>query len=391
MRQGRVLIYVQHLLGIGHLKRAAALARGLGDCGLNVTVVSGGMPVDGVQFAASSFVQLPPVRSSNSDFSTLVDADGEALHDGIKASRRRQLCDCFQQCSPDVLLIEAFPFGRRQLRFELLPLLEAARKRLPRPVVACSVRDIVQSKRRPQRIEETIALLDDFYDHVLVHGDPSLLRFDESFARAAEIRPALHYTGYVVDPVSRDPTCRDGVGEVVVSVGGGAVGDMLVRTVLAARGLTSLCAATWRILLGHNYPTKDLETLSREARSGFQIERARSDFQHLLGNCALSISQAGYNTVLDLLRAGSRAVLVPYRGVAETEQPLRAERLAQRGLATVVSEAELTPQRLADAVEQALQRPQAVAHSIQLDGAQRSAELIESWLAGSTAGHARVE
>ena len=38
------LIYVQHLLGIGHLVRAGALARGLEAAGIRVVLVSGGMP-----------------------------------------------------------------------------------------------------------------------------------------------------------------------------------------------------------------------------------------------------------------------------------------------------------------------------------------------------------
>ena len=47
----RVLIHVQHLLGIGHLRRAAALARGLVASGVDVVVASGGVPeivADGV-------------------------------------------------------------------------------------------------------------------------------------------------------------------------------------------------------------------------------------------------------------------------------------------------------------------------------------------------------
>jgi predicted glycosyltransferase len=40
-------------------------------------------------------------------------------------------------------VIELFPFGRRQMRFELLPLLEAARARSPRPWIISSVRDVL--------------------------------------------------------------------------------------------------------------------------------------------------------------------------------------------------------------------------------------------------------
>lgn len=38
----KVLFYVQHLLGIGHLKRAVTLSRALGEAGLKVTIVLAG-------------------------------------------------------------------------------------------------------------------------------------------------------------------------------------------------------------------------------------------------------------------------------------------------------------------------------------------------------------
>ena len=42
-----VMIYVQHLLGIGHLMRARLIAEALADVGFEVTLVSGGMAIGG--------------------------------------------------------------------------------------------------------------------------------------------------------------------------------------------------------------------------------------------------------------------------------------------------------------------------------------------------------
>jgi predicted glycosyltransferase len=68
------------------------------------------------------------------------------------------------------------------------------------------------------------------------------------------------------------------------------------------------------------------------------------------------VSQAGYNTVLELIAHRVRAVVVPYEASGD-EQPLRAGLLAARGLLDVVPEAELTPARLAAAMDAALERP----------------------------------
>ena len=56
---------------------------------------------------------------------------------------------------------------------------------------------------------------------------------------------------------------------------------------------------------------------SRSLRSA---EARRADFRALLRNATLSISQAGYNTVVDTLCWADRAVLVPFGTDRETEQ-----------------------------------------------------------------------
>src|SRR3954467_5547377 len=91
--------------------------------------------------------------------------------------------------------------------------------------------------------------------------------------------------------------------------------------------------------------------------------------------CRLSVSQAGYNTVLDLLAARARAVLVPFAARRETEQPLRAERLAALGAAELVRETELSAAVLSAAIERAAARPRP---SLVIDtgGASRSAQVI---------------
>ena len=66
----KALIWVQHLLGIGHVRRAALIARAMTDAGLDVTVASGGFPVAGVGYGDARVVQLPlpvpPTKASSS-------------------------------------------------------------------------------------------------------------------------------------------------------------------------------------------------------------------------------------------------------------------------------------------------------------------------------------
>jgi len=362
----RVFFYVQHLLGIGHLKRAATLAQALRAAGFEVTLASGGAPVAGIRV-----LQLPPVSSP--DFKQLLDENGKPVDDAWKTRRRDALLGAFQQFLPEILLIELFPFGRRQMRFELLPLLEAAHQARPRPLVVCSVRDLIQPN--PAREEEGLERFERYFDRLLVHGDPAVAPFERSFGKAARLAGKLYYTGYVVEESPMGCTGKD---EVLVSAGGGAVGRRLLETAIQARPLTRLRDRTWRILAGLNFDS--FERLASRAGENLIVERARNDFTLRLKNCVLSVSQAGYNTVLETLQAGAKAVLVPFAGGGESEQTLRARLLAERGLVHVVEEDVLTAATLAAAVDRAAAGPRPAPGAVDLGGARRSAELLRQWV-----------
>ena len=364
----RVFLYVQHLLGIGHLKRAATLAGALRDAGFQVTLASGGMPVQGVEA-----LQLPPA-SSDASFKHLLDERGRPVDDAWKAKRRDALLAAWRAAEADALLVELFPFGRRQMRFELLPLLEAARLRRPKPLVVCSARDLIQW--RPTREPEMLDAFERYFDRLLVHGDPAVARFN--FGLADKLAGKLHYTGYIVNDFSREE--NTGAGEVLVSAGGGAVGQPLLEAALDARPLTSLRSHAWRILAGVNAPDASLAALRARAGSGVVVERARQVFTARLATCVLSVSQAGYNTVMETLSARARSVMVPFAGGGEAEQTMRTRLLVARGLVEMVEEEALNARSLAAAIERALARPRPAPGDIDLDGAAASARLLRQWL-----------
>jgi predicted glycosyltransferase len=359
----RVFFYVQHLLGIGHLRRAATLARHLVAGGFDVLLVSGGAPVSHLPLGGARLHQLPPVRAADEGLRDLAQLDGTAVDEPFQRRRSAQLLDLLHAEAPDVVITEQFPFGRTRLRFELLPLLEAAQALTERPLIACSVRDVVR-RTRPERVAETEQILDRYFDAVLIHGDPNLVPFGKSFSGWERIKERAFYTGYVSErelagnsarDLARAIESADGKGEVVVSVGGGAVGAPLLKAALAARPRTALADRPWRLLLGENLPPAELARLA--AGPGIVIEPARPDFTSLLGEAALSISQAGYNTTIETLCCADRAVLVPFGSDRETEQADRAQLLAERGMVAVVPPGTLSPQSLADAVDRALAGP----------------------------------
>jgi predicted glycosyltransferase len=370
----KVFIYVQHLVGIGHLRRALLLALAMERHGLETVVVSGGRPVS--LFPQTRVRPLPPAHCSPDDYSTLLDDDGRPVTEAWKERRAALLLEYFEHERPDVLLLETFPFGRRQLRFELLPLLESARFAARRPRILCSIRDVLQ-RRSEEREDETIRLLNDFFDEVWVHGDPDWIGLERSFSRTADIVPEVVYTGYVSEPWSGN-TAANGEG-VLVSSGGGAAGIALMRCAAEARELSKARTLPWRFLVGGNLSSDQQAELAALAGPGASIEPVRPDFKDVLAGCRVSISQFGYNTAVDLLQTRARAVVVPFEGSGETEQRTRAEAMAGKNLFQVVPESALTPRSLAEALGRAMARPRPEAPAIQLGGAGRCA----GWLAGA--------
>jgi len=109
MTSSRILFYVQHLLGIGHLKRAATLARAMEAEGLSVTIVSGGKDVPGLDIGKSEFVQLPPMRSKDEHFEVMLDDDDNPVDDSLREDRKALLLETVKRVRPHVVLPNCFP------------------------------------------------------------------------------------------------------------------------------------------------------------------------------------------------------------------------------------------------------------------------------------------
>ncbi len=381
-----VLIAVTHLLGSGHLVRAANLARALAQGGFAVTLASGGMPLRAMEGEPFAFVQLPVVRTEGTDFRTLLDEAGEPIEPERKAARIAMLEELAARLRPDVVIVEHFPFGRRQLAEEFLALIVAVKAARPEALVLSSVRDVLVTPR-PDRIAEAEGRIAGLFDAVLVHGDAGFLPLDRSWPVGEGLAGKLRYTGYLADN-RRVGTAQEN-DEVIVSGGGSAAALPLFACAVAAARLDR-SGRRWRLLAGRGIADTDLALLAAEAPEKVVIERARPDFPALLAGCAVSISQAGYNTVLDLVAGGRPAIVVPFDAGNETEQTVRAEAMERAGLARCfrlsgdfVGDAVA----LADAVGEAM-GVQPPVLPIDRDGAARSAAIVKELLA-RIAGRAR--
>ena len=373
------MFYVQHLMGIGHQKRMAAIARACAAVDINVTYVSGGLPVAHLDVGSANFVQLAPCRSPDLAFDRLVDADGNLVSDAWRQQRVAELLAAWTSVKHQILVVETYPFGRKLMRFELALLLAQARRDGAKCV--SSIRDIIDYRPKYKKYQAMADVAKSEFEHVLVHSDPNLVPLDVSFPAIDDIAGQVVYTGYVRESGGDAPEAPpgEGDGEVIVSAGGGGYGHQLLLTALVAQSRSQQQDRVWRVLVGQNAPVREFEELALRSREGIVVERARPDFRSLLRRAAVSVSLGGYNTVMDVLSIGVRSVLVAYHDETEREQLIRGQVLARRGLVTLLPYGELNPDTLADAVERACLRSPAVA-AIDMDGAATSARLLSGWL-----------
>jgi predicted glycosyltransferase len=380
----KIVFYCQHVLGIGHFFRSLEICRALDRH--EVILVTGGTDVNVSLPRQVSEVRLPALGMDR-DFKGLRASGGEDL-ETIRQIRRERILSVFDTERPELFLIELYPFGRKAFRFEIDPVLEAmAAGRLPPCGVVCSVRDILVEKEEQRRHEtRAVDMLNRYFDAVLVHADPKLIRLEETFGRLSEISVPLIYTGFITPMPAADSRKRirsalglaDRDRLIVASAGGGSVGAPLLEAAVVAFGrLGLLNASRLLVFTGPFLPEEDFDRLRHMAGEGVAVERFTPDFLDVLAAADLSVSMAGYNTTMNLLAAQVPALVWPFG--QNREQRLRSERLESLGALRILRDEELAPAALAACMEGMLMRPGRPSVELDLNGAQTTARWIGDW------------
>jgi predicted glycosyltransferase len=371
-----LLFYCQHSVGLGHLMRSYALCRGLAERFRVVLVVGGQLP-DGIAPPPGvELVPLPPLGVEGGRFRS---QDHRLSTERAWAVRSERIQATLREVRPDVVFVELFPFGRAKFARELVPLLEAARAR--GAFTACSLRDILVSSRPDQRAYDDRAreLADAHLDAVLVHCDPRFARLEETFSPTVPLHTPIHYTGFVTNlkTTSRGTVpFREREPVIVISAGGGRVGEPLLRAALECpppRGMRL------RAIAGPLMPEDAFRNLKTPVPTTGtshikgtvpEVVRWVPDLAVELARASGSVSQCGYNTALEVLLARVPALVVPYATPEEDEQMRRARRLERLGVLKVSG-----LDRLAEDIRD-LEGFTPAGAALDLNGAQRTTELL---------------
>jgi predicted glycosyltransferase len=378
----KIMFYCQHVLGMGHFIRSMALVEGMSR-EFEVCFVNGGELIDGFTMPKNiSLENLPPLKSDE-NFKTLGGVSGESVSD-IKEARLQQLLKCYETFQPDLVVIELFPFGRKNFSFELLPLL--ARIRVDgKTKVVCSLRDILVQKRDQAKHEAWACnMLERYFDSVLIHADPNFQKLEETFAAISSINVPVNYTGYVIQPepeVSEEPIALQPDKPLfLASIGGGRVGvELLEASIEASRLLAARLEHQLLIFTGPYLPEEQFAILQERVTNEPQIilKRFTANFLSYMQRAAVSISMAGYNTCMNILSTGVQSLVLPFKGGNNDEQTLRSHKLEALGLLSVLEPEQLNGKYLAEHIKGKL-RPQETRTTLNLNGVETTTQLLQT-------------
>jgi predicted glycosyltransferase len=384
----KIVQYCQHVLGIGHLFRSLEISRALFDH--EVILVTGGPRVDTKLPGHVREVRLPDLQM-NQEFKGLFSSRQNSPLEHVKTERQQRLFELFEQESPDIFLVELYPFGRKAFRFELDPVLHALdNQRLPACGVVCSVRDILVEKEDQVKHESRVVkTLNGYFDAVLVHADPILAQLGETFGLFDKIEIPVVYTGYIAPQPQPDAAqkirrqLQIGADEllIIASAGGGNVGAPLMKAVIQAfKQLAAPKPCQLKMFSGPFMEGGDFSALKKMGGRNVQIEQFTPDFLSHLAAADLSVSMGGYNTTMNILATGVPALVWPFP--QNREQRLRAGRLAEEGILKVIEDEDLRPDRLAGLMNQMLATRKRQTGKYDLDGAVNTAKWIGQFQSG---------
>lgn len=386
----RLLIYSQDGFGLGHLRRTTLLAAEFlaSRPGASVLTISDS-PV-GRFFATSlghDYLKLPSIRKVSAgnwlpvslalDFPEVLELRRDVIRTAAVAF------------DPDVFLVDHMPHGAMG---ELLPTLAALEGRQVRTVLG--LRDILDAPatvRRRWDIEGAFAAVERYFDDVLVFGSRDVFDVAEEYAWPGPASSRLRYCGYVSAPAtvsSPDDLRAQLLGDdvharlVVAMAGGGADGYPLFDALV--RAAPALAAAHGRLVVvtGPFLPEEDQAALHRLAEGlPVRVVPVVSDSLAYLDAADLVVAMAGYNTTMEILSLGKRALLVPRAGPS-AEQRMRASRFADRGWVRWLPPEALSPASIGAALVEALDESPAVVVPPDLTGRQRA---VSHLLAGEPA------
>ncbi|MCA0424301.1 MAG: hypothetical protein LCH61_13435 [Proteobacteria bacterium] len=393
IRSCRIMIYSHDTFGLGHIRRARAIANAIvgADNTVSIIIVTGSPVVGNFEYGDGiDYVRLPGVvKQPDGDYVSLslrVPLDESvALREAII----RQTAISFD---PDILIVDKEPTG---FRGEILPTLEFVKARGTRIVLG--VRDILDE---PEALvpewerKGAAAALVQYYDNVLVYGLREIYEPLACLDLPKSVDERTVYTGYLRRELPREPNMtrypKLTKGDfLLVTTGGGGDGAALMDWVISAYESRPSLDLPALLVFGPFIPRDDRRALMERIGRLKNVDAISFDakLERLMDRAAGVVAMGGYNTFCEILSLDKKALIVP-RATPRLEQTIRARRATALGLSATLEDptdfgqGKREPDAMADAIEGILsqRRPSEADVPSLLSGLDTIVALTGEWL-----------
>jgi predicted glycosyltransferase len=343
----RIVLYSHDTMGLGHVRRNLAIARGVADADFDASTLL----ICGAREAGA--LAMPP----GVDCVTL-------------PGLRKELGGDY-----DARSVDNVPRGAcGELERTLVRLRREGRTRC-----VLGLRDVLDdaaSVRKEWHARGNRAAIAAWYDAVWVYGDPQLLDPVVEYDLGPDVASKVRYVGYLDRTEAPRPRQEVAVPEspfALCLVGGGQDGFELADAFARARTTDDLPRV---LVTGPFMPAELRRSIEAVAATDptLTVHAFVDEPTALLARAEAVVCMGGYNTVNEVLSYRSRALVVP-RVAPRLEQLVRATRLRDLGLVDMLLPADLTPAAIADwlAGRHLRQRP---VHRLDFDGLRRIPQLL---------------
>lgn len=352
----KIVLYSHDTFGMGNIRRTLLLAEEFITSyrDASILIITGSPMIHAFRIPKGiDYIKLPCL--DRFDAEQYAPRYLSACPEEVKQTREAILRESILQFNPDLIVVDKRAAG---VDGELLPTLHTLRQNGRHTRLVLGVRDILDEPERTRQVlagNGSFDVIDQFYDEVWIYGCKTVFDTAREYAFPESVVHKTVYCGYLKRPTFSTERL-DGPPRILVTTGGGGDGGDVIEAYLA--GLSTLprnIALRSTIIFGPQMPqARRAEILGRfDYMADVTFLEFEAEIANRYAQSDVVVSQAGYNTVCELLSFSRRAILVP-RSEPVREQLIRARLMAQRGFFECIEPQDLTPETLIAKVREAL-------------------------------------
>jgi predicted glycosyltransferase len=344
MRQKRILMFVQDGSGLGHLSRMCRIASFLQGV-YAVLIVTGKREASWMVPEACEFIHVPSWRSLRKK---LAQHWGKDVWLHVEDEIAIKMISDFNQSAvnifqPDVIINDYLPFGKfAELRAVLQN--SNAKKYL-------ILRGIIDKSDKELFFGDTLNLLEDVYDRVLVACDHRIIDVRSQYDFSLRLTSKTETIGYV-------PTCEfdtfavrmknnivRGSRWVVCSAGGGKNAEQFLSACIEAAAVFP--EVTFDIVYGPYARTEYLykNTIPDNCR----VYMEKLNLPEMLYSCDVAITNGGYNSMVESISGGAYVIVYSNQLNGDDEQVSHASKLSRYCPVAILESKDAIGRALSDA------------------------------------------